>query len=241
MPAATESNVSLIPVSTSCNNNNNPVNQNATASRHKTHEIQSATFQSLQGHRFSPFAFTVRDANRVKLGVPSGTLYSYSSASVFVCSHWYGSAPHLLTHSYTVCTHILIFVCFLLAGTLVQDTQVHLLFLTIPNSLVGCVSSLAVFAPVFFLNQVSSRWYTRFERVIHCNGKLRSLIGLIAGSGIPKPQARAMIRYSNALMSISYFLIAGPMKDEQWEILIDRGGNYEMFFDFVFTNNHNCV
>eukprot|EP00615_Pteridomonas_danica_P014473 CAMPEP_0114391982 /NCGR_PEP_ID=MMETSP0102-20121206/10486_1 /TAXON_ID=38822 ORGANISM="Pteridomonas danica, Strain PT" /NCGR_SAMPLE_ID=MMETSP0102 /ASSEMBLY_ACC=CAM_ASM_000212 /LENGTH=120 /DNA_ID=CAMNT_0001550993 /DNA_START=375 /DNA_END=734 /DNA_ORIENTATION=+ len=44
----------------------------------------------------------------------------------------------------------------------------------------------------------------------------------MAGALYPPPEAKALMRYTNTILHIYYFLMSGPMDDEKWKILVQR-------------------
>jgi len=48
-------------------------------------------------------------------------------------------------------------------------------------------------------------------------------LSALACSTLPVDQARAMLRYVNAIMHIYYLMLSGPLDEEKWQLLMNRG------------------
>lgn len=92
----------------------------------------------------------------------------------------------------------------------------------VPIKIHNSITSLTIFILTFFISSVLKKYDTRFENVCKTNGYVTRLSAL-AGALYPRPEAEAMMRYTNSIMHIYYFLVSGPMDDEKWDKLLIRG------------------
>jgi len=92
----------------------------------------------------------------------------------------------------------------------------------IPANIHNGISSLTVFILTFFIQCVLGKYNQRFENVCKTNGYVTRLSAL-AGALYPPLEAEALMRYTNSLMHVYYFLLSGPMNDEKWGKLVSRG------------------
>jgi hypothetical protein len=115
----------------------------------------------------------------------------------------------------------------------------------IPASFKTIIMSLTIFILTFFISQMLSKYNTRFEnvscspnyehslqltwvetkpcQVCKTNGYVTRLTAQAAAL-YPKPEAEALMRYTNAILHIYYYLMSeGGMSQDKWQQMMDRG------------------
>jgi hypothetical protein len=179
---------------------------------------------NLVGYRFSPFNFDYSRSKLTRLGVPSGKPYEYTSNVNFHCTHWHGSVLQLLSTNRGFFAQVSVFLMMVLFAVFAKGDWSLAIKQTakLPTNELSIMTGLVVFAPVFFISQVFAKWNIQIGNVAATNGAFRGLVARVAGCDFPKVEAETVIRYANALMHITYFKLVGPMKHEQWTLLIDR-------------------
>ena len=122
------------------------------------------------------------------------------------------------------CTHFYlliqtsIFLCFAFSGY-----PLGLKAASIPAEMFSTFRTLTVFILTFFISQMLSKYDRRFENVCKTNGFVTRLTALAAAL-YPRPEAEALMRYTNGIMHIYYFLMSpGGMTSEKWGLLVNRG------------------
>ena len=98
------------------------------------------------------------------------------------------------------------------------DTQA----LRFPAFSEGVIQSLCVFALTFFVGHVMSKYVSRFNNITQTNGNVTRLTATAAAS-LAKPEAYAMVRYTNSIMHIYYYLMSGPLDESRWTALKAQG------------------
>jgi len=178
-----------------------------------------STTPSMKGWSFSPFVDSRKVPRLGRIGVPGYGQYPQFWKVMFL---WKGSSFEAITKCSCTRFYILIqtgiFLCFAFSGY-----PLGLRAASIPEQMFSTFRTLTVFILTFFISQMLSKYDRRFENVCKTNGYVTRLTALAAAL-YPRLEAEALMRYTNGIMHIYYFLMSpGGMTDEKWGLLINRG------------------
>jgi len=86
------------------------------------------------------------------------------------------------------------------------------------------IFTLCIFTVTFYVGNVFNRYATRIGDLFKMNGS----VGIVAGVACGLVQwdvdhAKALARYANAMVGINYLSLSGPMDEQKWRIIEQRG------------------
>jgi hypothetical protein len=174
------------------------------------------------GLAFSKYASANPVGAQHRVGVPGHKNYQYGKLShVF---SWTGSSfQAVLTHGlYWI--HFFLFLAFCILHDQVSTIELHAA--EIPDYLSSTLQTISVFAMVFYTGRVMHRWNERFHDVCKTNGAVTVVSGMCAGYlGGPAQRRKgiSLIRYTNCILHLYYMMLGGPLNDEKYRMLIQRG------------------
>lgn len=179
----------------------------------------SADPPKCKGFGFSPFhPAGVGHSNKTRVGVPGHKLYP-QSWRIFLL--WGGSSFQAVFGTPLFYVHMCLLAISVGVFSAVDYTEA-LQGAEVPAGFRGTTQGLTIFMLTFFIGQNFSEANARFENVCKTNGNVTRLSAL-AGGLFPPEKARILMRYTNAIMHIYYFLLTGPLNDSKWDVLKQRG------------------
>jgi len=175
------------------------------------------TGHSLKNDCFSPFKYNVvPDLERV--GVPGHKLFEHD---ISVLRLWKGTSFQQVLTSGLFKAYLAFLGLMMLIFSQVNYND-SMRATNLDPSLKSSINTLCIFTITFFMSSTVSKVNTRFENVCKTNGFVTRLSAL-AGALYPYDEAKALMRYTNSILHIYYFLMSGPMNDEKWGKMLARG------------------
>ena len=142
------------------------------------------------------------------------------SMNVVHCRQCAGGVIHEVLRSGALKIYLFALLCSLVFFSLIDFNDAWRAA-QVPSTFATSINTLTIFLLTFFISYVMTKVNARFDAAQIANGAITRVTAL-AGALFPPLEARALMRYANAIGHLNYFMLSGPMDNDKWDLLKAR-------------------